>query len=1039
MIRRCGHICLDVGIVGLLAIVVLACIGGWRLSQGPISLGFLKSHLQEEMEALDLPYEVGFTDVVLTYGGPKRPLDLLIVDARLRANGDGAVARVPEISVKFGIGPLLRGKFVARRISLIGPQIIVARSRDEVLSVGLGGGGELAPGRPVVNLFTIDPVRASTGNGPWRTLEQLGIRQAELLFEDRESGLNGFARDGSVLMRKTKDGISGTFDLAGRIGDAEFAFNGSVDRAVGDGGTRLEVDFADMRPDLLAAELRRAVAGLPDLDGIAVPVAGRLTARLDQAGALMNAEYALTGAPGRIGHRMLGERRFEIRALLARGEFDAAADRLEIDRLEADLGGPALTLKASLSEVSAGPDIVAEADLRGMRMSLLERYWPKAVAKGARAWLTRNLNRGVVRDLKANLSARLEPSGELEIRSFDAGLRLEGAEVHFLRPLPPITNATAAVKIGPDSVLIRDAKGRLGALAASHGRVDITGLSDGKPRLAVTGALTGPFEDALSVIDHPRFRYATKIGLDPARVAGALALRVEGRFPLIGSLAISDVTLSATGTLTDGQAKGAIFGEDLSEATVDLALDTKEMRAAGKVKIAGVPADIEWLEAFDDQPEVRRRYGLRARLGPDEQARLGLDVGPILNGPVSVDAAYEMGDSGTRRVSGTLDLSEAALAIEPVDWAKPAGVPARARFSLGFVGERIARVRVADLTAADLVAAGSIELDETGRGIARASVDSLIVRDRFDFGGTVERGEDAVWRINANGSLFDARGFRKRLRQDGEAELPPVEVRAAFDRLLLGGAEPVSKAAFSLDYRDGVWNNVELHARHGNGKRMDLFFRTIGAERRLALKSEDAGRTLAILGVSDRVRDGSFDLAARRPASPGSEAPWAGELRADDFVLADAPRLASALRLASLGRLSRELDGSGVRVDRLRMPFAFAGGQIRLDDGRAIGRGFGVTAHGRIDLEARTVAVDGTIVPAYGLNSALGKVPGVGLIFSGAKGGGLFAAPYSVGGALDQPDIKVSALGALAPGILRNLFKGFDGKSDDPPPEAIPD
>jgi hypothetical protein len=40
---------------------------------------------------------------------------------------------------------------------------------------------------------------------------------------------------------------------------------------------------------------------------------------------------------------------------------------------------------------------------------------------------------------------------------------------------------------------------------------------------------------------------------------------------------------------------------------------------------------------------------------------------------------------------------------------------------------------------------------------------------------------------------------------------------------------------------------------------------------------------------------------------------------------------------------------------------------------------------------------------------------------------------------LDQPDIKVNALGALAPGVLRNLFKGFDGKSDDPPPEAIPD
>jgi hypothetical protein len=61
------------------------------------------------------------------------------------------------------------------------------------------------------------------------------------------------------------------------------------------------------------------------------------------------------------------------------------------------------------------------------------------------------------------------------------------------------------------------------------------------------------------------------------------------------------------------------------------------------------------------------------------------------------------------------------------------------------------------------------------------------------------------------------------------------------------------------------------------------------------------------------------------------------------------------------------------------------------------------------------------------LNSFLGGIPVIGRLFSPERGGGLFAATYSVRGSLRDPAVTVNPLAALTPGFLRGLF-GIFGK-----------
>ena len=94
-------------------------------------------------------------------------------------------------------------------------------------------------------------------------------------------------------------------------------------------------------------------------------------------------------------------------------------------------------------------------------------------------------------------------------------------------------------------------------------------------------------------------------------------------------------------------------------------------------------------------------------------------------------------------------------------------------------------------------------------------------------------------------------------------------------------------------------------------------------------------------------------------------------------------------------------------------------------DSLAALRSLGLTAKGRIDLDAEQLDMQGTIVPAYFFNSLLGNIPLVGKLFSPERGGGVFAANYTLHGPLTDPSVFVNPLSALTPGFLRGLFGIF--------------
>ena len=260
---------------------------------------------------------------------------------------------------------------------------------------------------------------------------------------------------------------------------------------------------------------------------------------------------------------------------------------------------------------------------------------------------------------------------------------------------------------------------------------------------------------------------------------------------------------------------------------------------------------------------------------------------------------------------------------------------------------------------------------------------------------------------------------------------------AAYDgdfrvkKLLFGGG-------IEMHDLDGTGSGAGTHLQQltatatiGNSGPLDISLapRRSGSGRRLRVRSQNAGEVLRALGVFAEADGGQLTFIVRFGDDPEQD-PTGGLLSVRDFRIIRAPVLARILSAGSISGIDDLIHGEGLTFSRARVPFRWKPGHIDIVDAGAVGP-MGLTAQGTIDRIAGRLELRGRVIPAYTLNSALGKIPYVGDFLVGGKGEGVFGIEYHVSGPFAEPDVSVNPLSALAPGALRKLFVDPFTHSDD--------
>ena len=1049
MRRRTRIVLLEVlgfAVAGLLLALGVAVL---RLFGGPIGVDALTPYVRDAVGD-GVTLEVGRAE--FAWGGWEQPLTVAAQDVRISARDGSLIARVPEVDVGLSVSRLVRGDVAPTRLRLVSPELNVIRTGDrsfafipdDVSGVGDGGdGGDDAPLDPLLmRLLGAVQAPSATPDAPY-LLQRVQIVDGRIVVDDRWLNTQWRAEDAEIELVRRHDAIVGRAGFTQWLDDRPARQTARLTYPLSGGEATLQVTFSDLAVGVLA----RAHPVLEPLGIFDSVFQGTVELRLDRDLRSISGRFAVQGGAGRLQLDALYGRAIAVAGIMAEGEVDRATGTLRVAPLVIDLGGPQLSASGTVVEEDGMLDVAVELSLTSMPLDLFDQYWPPAIEPGGRAWVTQNLSRGIVRDAQSSLALRvpIDDLAAAEVLSADGELTFDGLTVRYMDDLPLVENLSGRGVFDIAGMRFEAGGGHSLDLSVLESTVAID-FTETPEMMDVEVVLSGPLSAVLTVLDAPGLGYASEIGLDSATADGSISGRLRATFPLIDALVFDQVALAAAANVRDARLGELADGLPAGVAEGALSLDGRGMTVSGTGTLGAAALDFTWSEPFGPGDGQGTRIDLSGTLDDEARRALGLPDYAALAGPIAVEATFSRGDGPAARFDTALDLTEAALAVAALDVSKPAGVPGTARFSAELLDGALVRLADIEVDTPDLSAAGHIDFASDGGTVQRAEL-TQIRWGRSRLRASLAPRDDGGYDLWAGGPFLDASAFiADAIGGAGEAEAEaggadgasgtPLHLTLDFDEAEVDADIRLHELAGTLTYDGEGWAGAELTGRtEGDSMLHVRYAAETGGGARLRLQASDAGGVLRDLGLLDEVDGGRLLLDAIRP---GPDEPLAGTLEIEEFRLRRAPTMARLLAALSLGGLQDSLDTEGIGFSRLIADLAFDGERLTVADGRMSGGALGLTMEGTLDVAGETIDMEGTIVPIYGVNRALGAIPLIGDVLVGGEGEGLLAFNYAITGGFAEPTVSVNPLSVLAPGFLRNLFL-FDARPREGDGRHFPD
>ena len=1037
------------GLALLLALLTaVGAIGlAWRLEQGPLDVTWMVRAAEGVLGAQSGLGRVRIGRATVAWngfsGGVHSGLELRLHDVRTPGAPGASVA---QADVTLAPMPLLTATIAPRRIVLNGVRVRAVRGVDGALRFDIGssaGTDDSSTGAGGGFADVLTALRApagGTGADPnLSALEQVMVEHALLTLVDDASGLSVQGEiDGLDLRREPGGGITGSATGKFVTGDTTLALAMKAELSAA-GGTHLDVTLAPVGTRTVdtsfLARLDPALAVVSGLDtSIGLQASLDLTAGLRPEKATLH----VNAGPGTLAVPESAPVVFDRASISGSATWDGASWRpqtLTIDPAEIVLvaGGTrrstARITVAAQHVDDAGGQTVAQTTLGFDRAQFgdLPTLWPKAWGGHVRPWLTDNVTAGTAHDAAFTATVVIpdEAPNTPKVTAASGAMEADDLVIHWLRPVPPIEHAHATLTVpGPDDLLITVPRANQGPIVLKDGAIRFTGMSHKDQYMALTATIQGSVPEVIKVLREPRLNLLSAHPIPITGSAGRAVAQLMLNVPMFDHLTFDQVSIASTGRLTGLRLGGLVAGRDLERGDIGFDVTQDGLKASGDATIAGIAGQADVQMNFKPGPatEVLQRARLVGRVGAAELAANGLDTAGLLtSGAAMVDTTYSEQRDGVSRVSVKADLQPAGLSV--LGWHKAPGVAARA--------EATVMLSHGDITGVPSLTASGPGLSVVARATAVGGVPRVLQVEKLALGPTLVSGEVAFpghaggpIRVRASGPVLDVSdqidGIFGSGAGGGVGQAFVADVR--FGRVLLGHGRALTDVAAHAERTGGKLRS--LQATTGGREKLRASIAPVQNGRRLLVQAADLGALLAGLDLTRTIQGGALSVDAKyddRFADP----PLEGRVQLRDFGVKDAVIVGKLLQAVTVYGIVDALRDTGVYFAEMQVPFCLCANVVRFGQSRAFSASLGITATGWIDLNRKLMNIDGTIVPAYAVNAALGRIPLVGRLFSPERGGGLFAANFSLDGASSNPSVRVNPFSLLTPGFLRKLFDLF--------------
>lgn len=791
-----------------------------------------------------------------------------------------------------------------------------------------------------------------------------------------------------------------------------------------------------------------------NVGGVAGRTTGAVNYEITERGQVSEIGLTIAGA----GLQVSLPKLFSQKIIIPRAElsafYDMTRDVVEIERLDLTHNfGRALTSGAIRLE-NRNPHFELMTRFGKMSRAGVDGLWPVLIAPRTRKWVADNVKGGRLTDGSISLNASLEdfvgrqPGEPMDEDAMLMDLAFENVSLTYFSHLPPLQNTNVRLKLRGKSFEAKAESGLIQLPPKNTESGKSTVVVDEvffamphyrNPNQPVDIVLKGAGEvrDIVRAINLPPLNAVQNIEFDFDRLVGEAEAEVHLNIALFAKPENRKLKYKIDGYSEGLDIAGKFGPYKIGKVRGYLEIDNGGLHLMGHAEVNGVDGGFAWQQPFGKDGAAKSKLAVHGHFSPQNIADLGqawaairLEGAPHIN--LLIDGPIEKPD----RFFLQADLTPAVMKMLPLAYKKPKGEPAHIAARIenndsGEVSEILANLEVNGESRTD------IRLSLDGDFLTALDMTPLSLgRDR-NVVAKIDMSDDArIVSLTADkldvSQLFAAGNRDVKYTPDPFEILPflgeHAVINAQINQLLGANKVEMDLARVRVLRRNNVHEKLSFQGVFKDGSEMLMRIdRDNPARRRFLVQAERAGNIFRMFDwasemyggrmvMQGNIFDGTFTGVDGRKDIDG-------RLTMTDFRARNVPVLASILTLASLTGIADTLSGDGIEFEKAQGDFSLADGRLTIEDGRMHGAAVGLTMQGDFDIGLGDVDIGGTLVPAYSINSLLGKIPLVGPVLTGRRGEGIIGIGYRISGEGGKANVLVNPLSVLTPGVFRRIFE----------------
>ena len=563
----------------------------------------------------------------------------------------------------------------------------------------------------------------------------------------------------------------------------------------------------------------------------------------------------------------------------------------------------------------------------------------------------------------------------------------------------------------------------------------------------------GRIADVIRALQLPPLNIAKTIDFDFDRIAGSAKSDVTLNLPLIVAKGEQrPVQFTVEAVARDVEVADKLGPYELRGAQAYMRMNNSLLELQGTGLANGVELGFNWQQPLQADKADEARLAIAGQLSPQHIADLGqgwagvrligdTHVNVLVNGPIAKPNGFRV----------HADLTEAVFAPRPLAYEKPAETPAYIEAAIKNRDGMVEQIRARLHVDGDEVLATQLNFEDGVLRKARSTPINLGKTKNLEI--KIEP-QDTGSFISVTADSFDAEKIFA--TANNEVALPPEKFNflpfLGPDFVLEGrigeivGAHQarLDETRIRLFRKNGLHEEAWLEGVFADGT--DLLAgieRNAVNTRRFSLQTENAGNLFRLFDWVEEFYGGSLSVQGNMYDtgynSERKRQDLSGRMTLVSFRARNVGVLAQILSLASLTGIADTLGGDGIKFNKAKGNFSITDGRLNISEAQVNGPAVGLTAKGDFDLVSGDTDIGGTLIPAYSLNSFLGKIPLVGGILGSRDGEGLIGIGYRIAGEGGDVGVLVNPLSVLTPGVFRRIFEigiGLPGRDTDPAPKV---